>query len=245
LNKLIRNFFNGLAFGITETVPGVSGGTIAIILGFYYELIETVNHFTEDVKKYARFIIPLGIGMVTGLVLFSSIVRSLLTNHSLPTMLFFIGLIAGIIPLIYNKVREPLQQKPRRWGMVAGPVVLLVIITYLKGAADVNFSNMYGNVSFPFMLFILVAGIVAAAALVIPGVSGSFVLLLIGIYPLVTHSVSEIPIWLTDIRNVSLLGNICKVLIPLGIGIIIGGLSMARLIENLLKNYHTIIYSIL
>src|SRR5215510_6520550 len=98
--KLVRNFLNGLAFGITETIPGVSAGTIAIILGFYFELIETVNHFTENIPKRLKFILPLVLGIIAGILLFSSIINYLLGNYSFPTMLFFIGLISGIIPHI-------------------------------------------------------------------------------------------------------------------------------------------------
>ena len=103
--KAIRNFFNGLAFGITETIPGVSGGTIALILGFYFELIETINHFTENFKKRLQFLIPLIIGVVSGILLFSSLINFLLMYFSFPTMLFFIGLISGIIPHIYARAR--------------------------------------------------------------------------------------------------------------------------------------------
>jgi putative membrane protein len=82
-------------------------------------------------------------------------------------------------------------------------------------------------------------------ALVIPGVSGSFVLLLLGVYPLATHSISSIRFLLADITNTDLLWSIGKVLVPLGIGVIIGGLSMARLIEKLLKNYYRVTYLII
>ncbi|MCL2763362.1 MAG: DUF368 domain-containing protein, partial [Treponema sp.] len=105
--KLVRNFFNGMAFGITETIPGVSAGTIAIILGFYFELIETINHFTENLKKSLALLMPLILGVITGLVLFSSLIHFLLTHYSFPVMLFFIGLIVGIIPHIFVKVKEP------------------------------------------------------------------------------------------------------------------------------------------
>ena len=70
----IRNFLNGLAFGITETIPGVSGGTIAIILGFYSELIETINHFFEDIKKRLQFLIPLILGAACD--------KSFISNHA-------------------------------------------------------------------------------------------------------------------------------------------------------------------
>jgi putative membrane protein len=243
---IIRNFLNGLAFGITETIPGVSGSTIAIILGFYFELIEAINHFTENVRKHLKFFIPLILGIASGILLFSSLIHYLLTYHSFPTMLFFIGLIMGIIPLIFSKVKEPgIRLKPSEIILVVIPFLLLLVISELKEASVVEPEEVINNINIPYMIFIFFAGIVAAMALVIPGVSGSFVLLLLGAYPVVIYSVSSIRILFTDLSNVTLLINICKVLIPLVIGIIIGGLSMVRLIEKLLKNYHKVVYSII
>ena len=243
---IIRNFLNGLAFGITETIPGVSGGTIAIILGFYDELIETVNHFTNNLRKRIKFLLPLLFGIATGLIVFSSIITYLLTNFSFPTMAFFIGLIVGIIPLIFIKVKDP-----SRWftlkelALILLPCLTLVVIANLKPVSVTDPADVIKNIGVPFMIFIFIAGIIAAAALVIPGVSGSFMLLLMGIYRLATYSISSIGSLLADITNTSLMLNIAKVLVPLAAGIIIGGLSMARVIEKLLKNHHKTIYLII
>ena len=244
--KKIRDFFNGLAFGITQIVPGVSGGTIAIILGFYYELIEAVNHFTEDWRKYLRFVLPFLLGTAVGIVTFSSIINYLLTNHSFPTMSFFIGLIVGIIPPIYFKVKDPARRfTGREIALIALPAALLIIISELKVVSVTNPVEIINSIGIPYMLFIFFAGVIAAMALIMPGVSGSFVLLLLGVYPLITYSLSTIGHLLADITNIRLMMDICKVLVPLGIGVIIGGLSMARLIEKLLNNYFKITYLII
>lgn len=246
MRKHIRNFFNGVAFGITETVPGISGGTIAIILGFYDELIKTINHFRIDYRKSFKFVIPLILGAAAGILTFSSIMHYLLTNHSLPTMAFFIGLIVGIIPLIYLKIKEPGRSLGfKKLTLILLPILMLVLVAHLKGVSVTDPQAIVNSIDLSFMLFIFIAGIVAAAALVIPGVSGSFVLLLLGIYPLVTYSISSIRHLLADISNISLLWDIGKVLGPLAIGIVIGGLTMVKLIEKLLKNYYTNIYSII
>ena len=248
--KMIRNFLNGLAFGITETVPGFSGGTTAIILGFYDELIKSVNSFRKEYKKSLKFLAPLLLGIAVGVLTFSSIANYLLTNYSFPTMAFFIGLIAGIIPIIYSKVKEPGRRfKIREIILIIVPVLILIIITHLRSitntGAVTNPAEVIENIDVPFMIFIFISGIIGAAALIIPGISGSFVLLLMGIYPLATYSLSSISVFLTDITNTALFFNICKVLVPLAIGVIIGGLSMARLIEKLLKDHKKTIYSII
>ncbi len=242
ITKVIRDFLNGLSFGIIETVPGVSGGTIAIILGFYSELIESLNHFTENAKKHTKFLIPISLGIATGLVIFSSIMSYLLKYVSFPTMTFFIGLTVGIIPLIYVKVKEPKQ-----W--FKSKVLVLILIAFFTVLVVSNLKplpvEVINHIDAPFMLFIFLAGVIAAIALVIPGLSGSFILLLLGIYPLVTYSVSSIGVLLTDITNTALMLDIAKVLVPLALGVIVGGLSMARLIEKLLKNHYKTLYSII
>ena len=244
--KAIRNFFNGLAFGITETIPGVSGGTIAIILGFYFELIETINHFTDNIRKRLSFLFPLALGAAAGVLLFSSIINYLLANCSFPTMLFFIGLIAGIIPHIYSKAREGAKGFTlKEVLLIAIPFLFLVTISLLKGVSVTNPEEVIKNIDVSYMVFVFFAGIIAAAALVIPGISGSFVLLLLGIYPVAIYSVSSIRFLLTDLSNTVLMFNICKVLLPLAIGVIIGGLAMVRLIEKLLENYSKVVYSII
>ena len=246
MRNIIKNFFNGLAFGITEIIPGVSGGTIAIILGFYFSLIEAINHFTEDLRKNLKFLIPVALGTITGIVFFSSVINYLLANFSFPTMLFFIGLITGIIPHIFNKVKEKGKSlKPIEVVLIIIPFTFLLIISSFKNASITDPHEVVSSMNALSVVFIFFSGILAAMALVIPGISGSFVLLLLGIYPLAIYSVSSIRFFLADISNTALLLDICKVLIPLAIGMIIGGLCMVRLIEKLLKNYSEIVYSVI
>jgi len=244
--KIVRNFLNGIAFGITETVPGVSGGTIAIVLGFYDELIEAANHFTEDYRKYLKLVIPLLIGVAAGLITFSSIINYLLTNFSFPTMAFFIGLVVGIIPHIYAKVKEPGRFfTAKETVLILLPMLALMIISHLKPATVTDPAVVISGITLAYMILLFFSGIIAAAALVMPGVSGSFMLLLIGVYHVATYSVSSIRHLLIDMTNISLMTDIAKVLVPLGLGIIVGGLLMTRLIEKLLQNHYKTMYSII
>jgi putative membrane protein len=246
MRRYIRNFFNGVAFGITETVPGVSGGTIAIILGYYDELIKAINNFRKTPRESLKLLIPLIIGVAAGLISFSSLVGYLLANQSFPTMLFFVGLIVGIIPLIWLKVRGAAKRLSfEKFALIILPCAGLIVLSGLKSTSVLDPDEAIASIGTPFMLFIFVSGILAAAALVIPGISGSFVLLMVGIYPLAIHSISNIKLLLMDMTNTSLAIDIVKVLVPLAIGVIIGGLSMVRLIDKLLTNYYERIYSII
>ena len=246
MKKHLKNFLNGMAFGATETVPGVSGGTIAIILGFYDDLIRTINNFRKDKKNALRFLLPIAAGVAVGVLTLGYIINLMLEKYSFPTMSFFVGLIIGIIPLIFLKIKKPGK------GLELNKIILIVVpMAFLFGITFLGELNFGDEASFIatmdvwFMLFIFVSGIVAAAALVIPGVSGSFVLLLIGIYPLATHCVSAIKDYISDIGNTALLVDICKVLVPLALGVAVGGITMVKLIERLLEKHHDTVYSVI
>ena len=244
--KLFRDFINGLAFGITQIIPGLSGATIAIMMGFYFELLEAINHFTKDLRKNLKFALPILLGMVFGLILFSSIVNFLLTNYSFPTMLFFIGLVAGILPHIYTKIRADGQKlKAVDIILIAVPFIILVTVSFMQEARVTAPAELIDNIGIPFIIFLFVAGILAAAALIVPGFSGSFILLLLGIYHLAIYSISSIRHLLLDFTNITLMLNIIKVLLPLGIGVIVGIISMARLIEKLIKNHNKLLYTLI
>ena len=244
--KIIRDFFNGLAFGIIQTVPSISGGTIAIILGFYFDLIKAINHFRKDYRRHLRFLIPLFLGTAVGLVMFSSLVNLLLENHSFPTMLFFMGLILGIVPHIFSKVKEGGQKLgAREIVLIILPFPILLVMAIFRGETVTDPAEVIAAINIPFMLFIFFAGMLAAAALVIPGISGSFLLLLLGLYHVVIHSVSSLRVLLTDITDTALMLDILKVLGPLALGIIVGGLSMLRLIERLLERHQKPVYSVI
>jgi len=245
MTKAIKNFLNGAAFGITQIIPGVSGGTVAIILGFYDELIASVNNFRKDFKQSLKFLCPVLLGAAAGLLTFGSVINFLLANYSFPVMMFFIGLIIGIIPIIYKKTGGGLNFKELL--LVIAPVVILAAISYIRaktggGAAAADPAETMRNISVLFMIYLFFAGILASAALIIPGISGSFVFLILGVYPLITHALSSVK---NLPQDTGLLLDICKVLVPLGIGIIIGGLATARLIGRLLKNHGATVYLII
>ena len=241
-----KNLINGLTFGVTQIVPGVSGGTVAIIMGYYNELIDSINNFRKDYKKSLKFLLPFMVGILFGMVLFSSVVSYMLDNFSFPTMLFFVGLIAGIAPAVYNKMTDENKLPKLKYIILAIiPTLLLVAISHFTNPSEPNPREVIDSVNISYMLFLVVAGAVAAAALIVPGVSGSFVLLLFGVYHVATYSLSSIRDLLGDITNTEIFFDILKIMAPLGIGIIIGGLLMARIVGKLLESYTKIVYSII
>ena len=106
MNNLI-NFFKGMAVGVANIIPGVSGGTMAVILHMYDELIESISTFFKDWKKNLLYLIPIGLGAVVGIVAFSKIVKYLLGNYPMATNFFFIGLIIGLSLIHISEPTRP------------------------------------------------------------------------------------------------------------------------------------------
>lgn len=221
----------GFILGIANIIPGVSGGTLAITLGIYEELINTISHIFSNLKKSLSFIIPIGIGAVISVLAMSKLINYSLGKFPIPTTLFFIGLIVGGLPLIYKKVSN---QKMQLSHMMAFLITFsfIIILTFLKsGIGAVDLTNL--NLGIIFLLFIV--GIISAATMVIPGISGSFVLMLLGFYKPILETIS-------NITNFELLTHNLLVLLPFGLGIIIGIILIAKLIEYLLKKHEVITY---
>ena len=216
----------GFLLGIANIIPGVSGGTLAITLGIYQDLIGAISHFFKNLKKNLTFLIPLGIGMLAAILLGSKVITYCLDKFTLPTTLFFIGLIVGGIPLLTKKLKGR-KVKPFNLAVFLLTFSIVMIMTFLNaGNNAVDLTNM----SVIKFLLLIVIGMVAAATMVIPGVSGSFVLMLLGYYIPVVGTVG-------NLTNFSELGHNLLILAPFGIGVALGIVGIAKLIEFLLKKY--------
>ncbi len=223
----IKGFF----FGIANIIPGVSGGTLAITMGIYEDMINAISHFFENIKKHIKFIIPLGLGAVISILLMSKIINYSLTKFPLPTTLFFIGLIVGGIPLLIQKVKHK-KIKTHNLAVFLLTFSIVMIMTFLNAgtkAVDLSTVSLHQEI----LLFLV--GAVAAATMVIPGISGSFVLMLLGYYKPIVEVIS-------DLTNFKHLTYNLSILIPLGIGIVVGIILIAKLIEYLFKKYETTTY---
>ena len=103
--KSIILFIKGFIMGIANIIPGVSGGTLAIILGIYEDFIGALSHFFKNFKKNLIFILPVGIGMLASFATMSNVIDYSLHHYTLATVMFFVGLVLGGIPLLLNKVK--------------------------------------------------------------------------------------------------------------------------------------------
>ena len=224
--EYILLILKGMIIGVANIIPGVSGGTLMITLGIYEEVIKTISHFFKNWKKNLKFIIPLGIGMILSILLLSKLISLCLDKYPFPTTLFFIGLIIGGIPLLWNRSKAA-KGNWSNWLVFGITFAIVLTFAFLKSGNNViSFENM--NLLNYVTLFVI--GMISAATMVIPGISGSFVLMLLGFYEPIVKTIK-------DLTNFSLLTHNLLILIPFGLGIIVGIILVAKLIEYLLNRY--------
>lgn len=216
----------GFIIGIANIIPGVSGGTLMITLGLYERIIGAISHFFKNLKENIKFLLPIALGMGLSLLLLSKVIGVCLDKYPFPTTLFFIGLILGGIPLLWKKVKND-TKKSSNWIIFALTFLFVLAFAFLKaGNSVVSFQNM--GLGGYIMLFVV--GMIASATMIIPGISGSFMLMMMGYYKPIIDTIRA----LTDF---SLLGSNLLILIPFGIGVLVGIVLVAKLIEFLLKRY--------
>ena len=238
MNKIFFGFLKGIFIGLANIIPGVSGGTIAVILGIFDDLIDAINNFFSDIKKNLRFIMPIGFGVLFSILSFSSILELCLKKYSLPTNIFFIGLIFGSIPVIYKKaIKNGLKRNYFLYILISILIVILASNFNNDNTAQIN-----NDLSFIFILKIFLGGLLAAIAMIIPGISGSFVMVLLGIYPTVINSVANISRCLLNLSDKSLLIQTGAIIFSLGVGVISGILLISKLISVLLEKFYSETY---
>ncbi|MBU9712511.1 DUF368 domain-containing protein [Bacillus tamaricis] len=214
--------------GITELIPGVSSGTIAILLGIYDQLISAINGlFSKEWKKHVAFLLPLGIGMLIALFSLSRLMKWLLENHFEPTQFFFLGLIVGILPLLFRRAKVKTTFNIGHFLLIAMSAIGVASMRFFADSGEkVIIETLTMNNGF--VLF--ASGWLASMAMLLPGISGSFVLLILGSYYTAIGALSDFNI---------------PIIAVIGSGVIIGFIVCSRLIKFLLNNFPYMTYAII
>lgn len=230
----ISNIPRGFAMGISDLIPGVSGGTIALLLGIYDDFIASVSGvFSKHFKKSILFLLPIIIGMALAIGILSSVINYLLATHLVPTMFFFFGLILGIIPFLLRISHYKKTYKIQHWVIMGVAIIALALMAFFNGDTS-HAAPSYIDLSLPMLIKYFIAGVCASSAMLLPGISGSFILLLFGIYSTVTYSISEI---------VRFNFEALPVILMVGMGIVVGFLIASKVITYLLKHYTYLTYA--
>ena len=223
---MIKRLLQGMVVGIANIIPGVSGGTMMVAMGLYDRLIHAITHLKSEFKESLKLLVPIFLGAGIAIVALSRLFEFLLENYPIPTNFAFCGLIAGSLPFIFKKVKGHSVSVGRAVCFIIffAIVILMAVIGETSGnAADVSFGLI--NV-----VKLLLVGIIAAATMVIPGVSGSMMLMLLGYYDTILKTINNFMDALVAFDMQEILVQ-CGILIPFGIGVILGIFLIAKIIE--------------
>ncbi|MFD1361987.1 DUF368 domain-containing protein [Lentibacillus salinarum] len=216
-----KNIYRGILMGASDVIPGVSGGTIAVVLGIYDRLIAAINGFlSKEWKKQLGFLVPLGIGIVTAIFLLSNAIKWLFEHYPGPTKFFFLGLILGVLPYLFHKADAKNKFQGKHIMLLLLGAVIVGSLAFLQA----NEGPVVENMTTSTYILLFFSGFIASSALVLPGISGSLLLVILGMHTTVITAISNLQL---DIIAVT------------GAGIVIGIVFMSKLVNFFLNNYYT------
>lgn len=224
-------FIKGFIMGIANVIPGVSGGTLAVILGVFKDFVGSISNIFKSFKKSVLFLLPIVLGMGVAVVASSKLIETCLNYYPLATILFFVGLILGGVPILFNKIKGEMKSIPNYIIFIIMFSFILLFTFVISGEKNVELVSL----TFIDYILLFIVGAVASASMVIPGISGSMVLMTVGYYNSILATVSDIFNFTNFWHNVS-------ILIPFGLGVIVGILLIAKLITFLLNKFEVKTY---
>ena len=225
---MITNIIYGIIIGIANIIPGVSGGTVIVLLGIFEKTMSSIsNIFKKNTNKKDSiiFLIQIGIGVVSGLILFSKVLEFLFNNIPIQTMYWFIGMIIASIPIFIKK--EMKNVKVSKVFLMIGVLLVGSLLLFAPAKEDLVI-NIFPALSIVTLLTSMVIGSIAGFFMIFPGISGSMILLIIGKYYLFKSYIANV------------LSFDINVIIPLmfiALGILIGIVISAKIVDRLLKRH--------
>ena len=229
--KFIQEMLRGMVIGLANIIPGVSGGTMMVSMGIYDTLIHCITHLFKEFKQSIKTLLPYAVGMVVAIGGLSFLLKWAFAAYPLPTNTLFIGLILGGLPAILRQVKG---KKKGALGAVLF-IAFFALIILLQVFQQENTVTI--QLSFLEIIKLFLLGALASATMVIPGVSGSMILKLLGYYePVVTVAIPGLLSGLAH-GDWAAVGTNVSILLPFGLGILVGIFAIAKLIEFLLSRW--------
>lgn len=240
--RFLKDILCGILMGIANIIPGVSGGTMAVSMGIYDRIIGSITNLFKQFKKSVMTLLPYGIGMVVAIIGLSYFIETFFEKYPLQTGSLFVGLILGGVPILIKKVskKTSTERKSKTHGFDAISVVLFIIffalIILLQIFGSDKEAKITLSVSVTQMVKLFIIGVIASATMVIPGVSGSMILLILGYYNPIIETINSTIKALSPWNFDTILHNVA-ILAPFGIGVLVGIFAIAKIIEFLLSRY--------
>ena len=234
MNSFIVDIIKGALIGVANVIPGVSGGTIAVSTGVYEKIINAINNIRKEFKNSFKTLLPFIIGMVIGIAALAFVITYLLNNETtkVPTTACFIGLVLGGVPMLHNKIKN----EKIKWTHVVAFIITLAFII-IPAVIAVNTTEVQDmELNFINVIVLVVLGIISAAAMVVPGISGSMILMMLGYYELVIGTIKNTISQLVHLDFANSLGGIL-IMIPFAIGVLMGIMIISNIISTILRRW--------
>lgn len=230
--NMFKNIIKGMMIGIANIMPGVSGGTLAVSMGIYDKLIHCITHILSEFKESMKFLLPIFAGAGIALVALTFVIEALFQYYPIPTNLLFIGLIVGGLPPVVTKVKS----HKLSFGHILAGLLFFALVVGMAMMGDNGNRQVTLNLGIVPMIKLVLVGIIAAATMIIPGVSGSMVLLILGYYEPIIQQITAFCTAVITLDMAGILHGIA-ILLPFGIGVLIGILGIAKIIEIIFEKY--------
>ena len=235
--NMFKNIIKGMMIGIANIMPGVSGGTLAVSMGIYDKLIHCITHILSEFKESMKFLLPIFAGAGIALVAITFVIEALFQYYPIPTNLLFIGLIVGGLPPVVTKVKS----HKLSFGHILAGLLFFALVVGMAMMGDNGNRQVTLNLGIVPMIKLVLVGIIAAATMIIPGVSGSMVLLILGYYEPIIQQITAFCTAVITLDMAGILHGIA-ILLPFGSGVLIGILGIAKIIEIIFEKYPVYAY---
>ncbi len=216
------SFLKGIVVGLGAIAPGLSGSILLVIFGLYQKIVYTVSNLFKDFKKNILFLLPIGLGMCVGVLLFAKLIDFCMTRFEMQTAYAFLGLILGTLPMLLREVKKE--------GF-AKKYYIFMAVAFAAGVAFFFLNRgLFPDIEDPNLLQSFLLGLAVSAAYLVPGVDSAAILSSFGLYNLWLHSINELDL---------------GVLLPAGVGFILGAVLISLLFNKLFSKWYTGTYSII
>lgn len=216
--NFISNCLKGLFIGAGAIIPGISSGVLCVIFGIYEKLLDSILYFFKNIKENIKFLFPILLGTIIGILLFSNILNYLLYKFPIQTKSIFIGLIIGTLPSLVKEINSKRTFKIN--------YIIFTIVALIIGISTVILENtlMVSSIKSLNFFYLILCGFTMSVGIIIPGISSTIILMLLGVYST----------YLTSISSLYL-----PVLIPIGIGLFFGCIVCMKITKYLLEKFYS------
>ena len=233
MKKFIVTALQGFCMALADSVPGVSGGTVAFILGYYEKFINSLNALVSkdsDKKRALKFLGKLGVGWAIGLILASLVLSSVFETHIYAISSLFIGFILFAIPSIIKEEKDTLKGKYQYLIFTVIGIAVVALLTFFNPTSGGGINVDINSLNIGICIYAFVVGMVAISAMILPGISGSTILLIFGLYIPIINSIKEV---------LHLQLEYLPILIVFGFGVLAGIALIIKLVKKALDKYRT------